>query len=89
LLAILANAVLLNYVKNGQEPRIFWLVWALMGAFFVCSGAWLFLHPLKASAGGARLLDYGLYVALFGYGFAFIGALLLPAISSTPTPTPS
>jgi hypothetical protein len=85
-LAVLAVAVLLNRVKGGQEPRINCLFLALIGAFFVCASAWLFLHPFRELANGVRTLDYGLYVALAGYVFAFIGALLLPAIPATAAP---
>jgi hypothetical protein len=88
-LAVVAVAVLVDYVKRGQEPRIFCLFWALLGAFFVCASAWLFLHPFRELANGVRTLDYGLYVALAGYVIAFIGALLLPAIPATATPASS
>jgi hypothetical protein len=60
-----------------------------MGAFFVRASAWLFLHPFRELANGVRTLDYGLYVALAGYVFAFMGALLLPAIPATAAPMSS
>jgi hypothetical protein len=77
-LAVVAVAALLDYVKRGWEPRIFCLFWTLIGAFFVCSSAWLFLHPLNEPAGNVGTLDCGLSVALVGYGCAFVGACCYP-----------
>jgi hypothetical protein len=77
-LAAIAGAVLLERGgAAGLGPRIVSLVFVVLGGLLTLITGALF------SSLNIVTLGYGFYIALVGYGLAFIGALLLPAISTT------
>jgi hypothetical protein len=78
-LAAIAGAVLLERGgAAGLGPRIVSLVFVVLGGLLTLVTGALF-SSLNTSE-----LEYGFYSALLGNGCAFIGAILLPAMPTTP-----